>query len=85
VNEPHCLHLLVTERETLAEGHRYGTYMAICGELLVTEELPSSDCEPGCQREITYCQACIRTAIERNYDAGADIDCPPGVIVRRQR
>lgn len=57
----------------------------MCGAELPTSELPSSECEPGCERETTYCQACIRTANGRNYNAGLDVDCPPGVIVRRIR
>jgi hypothetical protein len=85
VSEPHCLHLLGAERELLAECHLRRSYLAVCGELMSVSELPSSDCEPGCQREVVSCLACIRTANEHHYDAGVDVDCPPGVVVWRQR
>ncbi len=76
MTEPHCIHLLRAERELLAECHRHRSYLTVCGELLATEDLPSSECEVGCEREVVYCVACLHTANERNHDAG--------VIVRTQ-
>lgn len=82
MSEPHCLHLLAAERELLTECHRSLPYLAVCGEQLPASELPSSDCEPGCEREVVYCLECIRTANGRNWEAGVEVDCPPGVFVR---
>ena len=85
MREPHCLHLLAAERELLTECHRSLLYLAVCGEQLLASELPSSDCESGCERVVVYCLACIRDVNKHNYDAGVDVDCPPGVFVRRGR
>lgn len=87
MSEPHCVHLLAAHSaELLAECHRAGLYLALCGEELAAGELPDAECEPaGCQRETVYCLACIRAANRHNHDAGADVDCPPGVMVRTDR
>lgn len=85
-SEPHCLHLLEAHSaELLAECHRGRLYLALCGEELATQKLPSPDCEPGCERDVVYCLACIRAASRHNYEVEADVDCPSGVIVRVDR
>lgn len=69
-SELHCIHLLAAERELLAECHRYGVYLAVCGEVLPVAELASSHCGGECDLEVTYCQDCLRDAVRRNADAG---------------
>lgn len=65
MSEPHCLHLLVAD-SAVTDHHRYRVHPALCGAVL-TSELPS--CEPGCEREGTYCLVCLRTASGRDHDA----------------
>lgn len=69
-HEPHVIHLLSAERELLAECHRCGLYLALCGEVLPVSELQSSLCEPGCERMVTYCQKCLDDAVRVNAEAG---------------
>lgn len=68
--EPHVVHLLPGERELLAECHRHGVYLAQCGAVLAVSELASSECEPGCERLITYCAGCLDDAARWNAEAG---------------
>ncbi|MGH3823489.1 MAG: hypothetical protein ACRDRA_11770 [Pseudonocardiaceae bacterium] len=78
------VHLLCAD-EALAEGYRPGVYLAVCGEVIGGLSLPSARCPDECDCEIAYCPACLRAATERNWDAGVDVDCPPGIIVRTAR
>ncbi len=80
VSEPHCIHLLVADRELLTECHRSRLYLAICGEELPASELPSSHCGPGCEREIVYCMECLYQAAEHNSERGVFLT-PPGIRV----
>ena len=84
MSAPRWIHVLAAD-SGLAEGHRYGKYRALCGELLVDSELPRAECSEDCDREVAYCLECLRAANERNWDTGVDVDCPPGVIVRMER
>lgn len=77
MSEPHCIHLVAAERELLAECHRHRSYLTVCGELVPVSDLPGSDCEPGCECEIVYCQDCLQDAAQRNADAGL-VWSPPG-------
>lgn len=75
--EPHRVHLLAAERELLADCHRCRTYPTVCREMVSVSELPSSLCEAGCERMITYCVACLDDAAKCNADAGL-VWSPPG-------
>ncbi len=56
MTEPRCVHLLdAHSAELLAKCHRARLYLSLCGEELATEDLPS----PECERDVTYCLACI--------------------------
>ncbi len=76
MSEPHCLHLLTAERELLTECHLHRSYLTVCGEELATEELPSSDCEDGCEREVVYCMGCLYQAAEHNSERGVFLTSP---------
>ncbi len=77
---PGWLHLLVAD-DAITERH----HMTLCGAVLASSELPSSLCLDDCKRDHVYCLACLRVANEHNWNLGVDVDCPPGVIVRRAR
>ncbi|MGH3837112.1 MAG: hypothetical protein ACRDSF_15645 [Pseudonocardiaceae bacterium] len=68
MSAPHCdcIHLLEATGDALAEGHRYGTYPALCGALLRRCDLPPAlcpeDCEADCPR---YCPECTVEAGRR--------------------
>lgn len=79
--EPHCIHLVEASRELLAECHRHRRYLTVCGELLELSKLPSSDCEGGCERAITYCQDCLHAAVKYNADAGLVWTPPAGSVL----
>ncbi|MGH3785254.1 MAG: hypothetical protein ACRDRG_01590 [Pseudonocardiaceae bacterium] len=82
---PHCFHLLRADGG-LADQHRYGKYVALCGEVLAAWELPSALCPEDCDRAVTYCLGCIRRAASANEDASVDFSTVhPGWIVRSQR
>lgn len=69
--------------EAVAEGYRYGTYVAVCGELVERSSLARADCDDDCEcKGVAYCLACLRAANKRAWEAGVDVDCPPGVFVR---
>lgn len=80
MSEPHCVHLLEAQcAELLAECHRVGLYLALCGQELTVGELPAWECEDaGCEREIVYCLVCLRAASRWNHEVGVHVDCPPG-------
>jgi hypothetical protein len=79
------VHLLAAD-EAVKEGHRYGTYLALCGQPVSASTLPRASCPDGCECPgVVYCFFCLRAATERNWDAGVDVDCPPGIVVRTSR
>ncbi|MBV8994120.1 MAG: hypothetical protein JO287_10585 [Pseudonocardiales bacterium] len=58
------VHLLSAD-EALTEGYRYrGIYIAVCGELIDASSSPSASRSDDCDREISYCPACLHTARE---------------------
>lgn len=61
-------HLLVAESDLLDECHRHRRYLTICGQVVAVSELPTSWCEPGCEREHAYCPDCVREALRRSGD-----------------
>ncbi|MGH3770695.1 MAG: hypothetical protein ACRDRW_04745 [Pseudonocardiaceae bacterium] len=67
---PHGFHLLVADRGI---QELYGTYMALCGALLHTRDLPRSECPDDCERFVSYCLRCLEVANERNADAGVGV------------
>lgn len=81
---PEDIHLTAVD-ETLKESQCCGKYLALCGEVIARSDLPGTLCVADCEREHGYCLACIREANRRNWQAGLDVDCPPGVIVRTSR
>lgn len=68
-------HLLVAD-DALGEGHAWGTYVAVCGEL-VTDLLPGS-CPPGGECDPRYCLKCVREALSWNAEAGQADRHPSG-------
>jgi hypothetical protein len=77
VSAPRGAHLLSAD-EALAEGYRPGGYLALCGEPI---DAPGASYPEECECEVTYYPACLHTATERNWEAGVEVGCPPGIIV----
>ena len=73
----HVIHLLAAERELLEECHWSRFYLGLCGAELPVPTLPSSLCEPGCERMIDYCVKCVQEAAGWNAEAG--LGSPAGV------
>lgn len=69
VSAPHCFHLLTADEVVVTEGHQYGLYISVCGELLSGVTLPGHTRAADCDREIIYCPDCLRVATELNRDA----------------
>jgi hypothetical protein len=80
MSAPRQVHLLSAD-EALAEEYRHRGYVAVCGEPIDAPGLPDASCPDECECEVTYCPACLHTATERNWKAGLDVDCPPGITV----
>jgi len=80
MSAPRRVHLLSAD-EALAEGYRHGGYLALCGEPIDTSSLANARCPDECGCEITYCPGCLDVATERNWEAGVDVGCPPGITV----
>jgi hypothetical protein len=78
-----CVHL-ISAHEVVPQWCLAPSYPAECGELVESDRQEVS-CPNECECEVVYCSACLRVANKRNYDAGMDVDCPPGVVVRRAR
>ncbi|MGH3683554.1 MAG: hypothetical protein ACRDQY_26635 [Pseudonocardiaceae bacterium] len=82
---PHRVHLVAAD-SGLVEGHpACRLYMGSCGALMTRSQLPSSLCPDGCECAGTFCQHCLDVANEHNYDAGVDVQCPPGMRVETTR
>jgi hypothetical protein len=86
VSAPRSVHL-VSAHEVVETWHLTPTYTAVCGELVHSAAPENPECpnECECDCEVVYCSACLRMVIERNGDAGVDVDCPPGIRVRVAR
>jgi hypothetical protein len=80
MSTPRSVHLLCAG-EALAEGYRYGGYLALCGEPIGASGLPGARCPNECDCEVTYCPRCLDAATQRNWEAGVDVSCPPGITV----
>lgn len=72
-----AVHLLVAD-DALAEGHRHGTYIAACGEVVCASSLPTVCCPPDCERDHLYCPACVRAAVR--WNAGMMGDGASGAV-----
>lgn len=67
---PQIVHLLEAD-DAIAEGHRYGTFIAVCGELVRASNLSPSPCPDGCHCEnALYCPECVREATRWDAEAG---------------
>jgi hypothetical protein len=65
-NEAHVVSHLLVATDALTKGHRTGTYVAVCGELVsATSAQPRP---PGCERdyEALHCPACVHAAAHWN-------------------
>ena len=62
------LHLLVAD-DALTEGHVYRCYLALCGALLPTSELPPSACPDDCEFDVLYCSERVRAAARWTAEA----------------
>jgi hypothetical protein len=80
MSAPRQVHLLSAD-EAQAEGYRHGGPLALCGEPLGTPDLPSASCPDECYCELTYCPGCLDVATRRNWEAGLEVGCPPGITV----
>ncbi len=68
------MHLLVAD-DALPEGHRSGSYLAVCGAVLHASSLPSSCCPEGCECDLAlYCPACVCQAAEWVAPASSQSD-----------
>lgn len=71
MSAPHpwgVLHLLVAD-DALTERHVYRRYLALCGALLPTSELPPSTCPQDCEFDVLYCTECVRAAAQWTAEA----------------
>lgn len=66
-----AVHLLVAD-DALVEGHRYGAYVAACGEVVCASSLLAALCPPDYDRDHPYCPACVREAIRWNAEQAGD-------------
>jgi len=80
VSAPRQLHLISAD-EALAQGYRPGGYLALCGDSIDAAALPGARCPDECDCEVTYCLGCLDAATERNWAAGVNVRCPPGITV----
>jgi hypothetical protein len=76
MNAPRRVHLLSAD-DALAEGYRFGGYLTLCGEPIDTSDLPSARCPDECDCE----PRCLDVAMQRNWEAGVALGCPPGITV----
>lgn len=65
-NEAHVVSHLLVATDALTNGHRTGTYVAVCGEPVSTTSAPPRP--PGYERdcEALHCPACVRAAVHWN-------------------
>jgi len=70
-----AVHLLVLD-DSLAEGHRYRGYLALCGTVVPASSLPCSLCLDGCDCDPLYCPACVHAAASWNAEAGRAEEIP---------
>lgn len=56
-----AVHLTAAD-EAVRQGYGSSTFVAVCGELVCSWELPPSVCSPN-RDEHRYCPACVREAL----------------------
>jgi len=80
VGERLVFHHVVRADDTLTEFHRERAYFTVCGQVLRTDELPSSLCACSehegdeCPEVMVYCLACLREAASINAEWGAPVE-----------
>lgn len=69
---------LISAHEVVPGYHLTPVYVALCGALVDTSEMPETDCPNECECEFSptmaYCPACLRGALRQNHRAGVDTD-----------
>lgn len=72
------MHLLAADTG-VGEIDQYGVALALCGAVLLREELPGWECPEGCGCEALYCPGCVAEAVAQSA-AALPIPIPGGEV-----